>query len=87
MKRYQVYLNPHSVSVLDEFGENVDVARSQLIRMAIEQVVQNLAKIFAATKTQPKNTYILDSMVGAIKLKGNKKTNFAQNIDEIYLND
>ena len=87
MKRYQVYLNPNSVSVLDEFGEHIDVSRSKLIQMAIDQVAQNLAKIFVATKTPPKDTYILDSLIGAIKLKGNKKTNFAQNVDEIYLSD
>lgn len=84
MKRYQVYLNPSSVSVIDEFGKHIDISRSQLIRMAIDQVAQNLAKIFVATKTPPRNTYILDSLVGAIKLRG-KRTNFAQNIDEIYL--
>lgn len=87
MKRYQVYLEPHSVSILDDFGKHIDISRSQLIRIAIEQVAQNLAKVFVATKTPPKNTYILDSLVGAIKLKGNQKTNFAQNIDEIYLSD
>lgn len=30
---------------------------------------------------------ILDSLVGSIKFKGAEKTNFAQNIDEIYQND
>lgn len=87
MKRYQVYLSPHSVSVLDEFGEDVSIARSKIIRLAIEYVARNLTKIFIATKTPSKNKYILDSLVGAIKLKGKKKTNFAHNIDEIYLSD
>lgn len=87
MKRYQVYLNQHSVSILDDFGKHTDISRSELIRQVIDQVAQNLAKVFTATKTPPKDTYILDSLVGAIKLPGNKKTNFAQNIDEIYLTD
>ena len=87
MKRYQVYLDPHSVSIIDEFGKDVSLARSKIIRLAIEYVAQNFAKIFVATKTPPKNKYILDSLVGAIKLKGRKKTNLAQNIDEIYMND
>lgn len=86
MKRYQVYLNPHSVSVLDEFKEQSNISRSQLIRLTIDQMANNLAKIFAAAKTPPGNKYILDSLVGAIKVKG-RKTNFAQNIDEIYLTD
>lgn len=40
-----------------------------------------------AAHTTPKETYLLDSLVGSIKLKGKKKTNFANNIDEIYLRD
>jgi len=87
MKRYQVYLNPHSVSILDDFAKPISVSRSKLIQMAIDAVVNNLTKVFIATNTPPKDTYILDSLVGAIKIKGKKKTNFAQNIDEIYLND
>ncbi|OGD85379.1 hypothetical protein A2164_04395 [Candidatus Curtissbacteria bacterium RBG_13_35_7] len=86
MRRYQVYLNQHSVSLLDEFGEHGNISRSQLIRLTIDQMAQNLAKIFSATKTPPGNKYILDSLVGAIKIKG-RKTNFAQNIDEMYLID
>lgn len=57
------------------------------MRDVIDNIAQNLAKVLAATKTPPKNTYILDSLVGSIKLKGTKKTNFAQNNDEIYLHD
>lgn len=87
MKRYQVYLNPHSVSILDDFGKHTDISRSRLLQAVIDSIAQNLAKVLVATKTPPKDTYILDSLVGAIKLPGNKKTNFAQNIDEIYLED
>lgn len=87
MKRYQVYLNQHSVSILDDFGKHTDISRSKLLQIITDQIAQNLAKVFAATKTPPKDIYILDSLVGAIKLPGNKKTNFAQNIDEIYLSD
>ncbi len=86
-KRYQVYLNPNSVSILDEYGEYTDISRSQLIQMAIDQVAQNLRKVFVSTKTPAKNSYLLDSLVGAIKLEGVKQTNFAENIKEIYLND
>lgn len=87
MKRYQVYLSPSSVSILDDFAKPISVSRSKLIQMAIDAVANNLAKIFIATNTQRKDTYILDSLVGAIKIKGKKKTNFAQDIDEIYLRD
>lgn len=87
MKRYQVYLNQHSVSILDDFGKHTDISRSKLLQIITDQIAQNLAKVFTATKTAPSDTYILDSLVGAIKLPGNKKTNFARNIDEIYLRD
>lgn len=87
MKRYQVYLNPHSISILDEFGKHTNISRSKLLQIIIDQITQNLAKIFWATKTPPKDTYIFDSLVGIIKLPGNKKTNLARNIDEIYLSD
>ena len=76
MKRYQVYLNPHSVSILDELGKHTDISRSALIRQVTDQVAQKLAKVFVATKTAPKDTYILDSLVGAIKLPENKKIDF-----------
>lgn len=87
MKRYQVYLNQHSVSILDELGKSIDISRSKLIQLVVDGIALNAAKIFAATKTPPANTYILDSLVGSIKIKGKKKTNYAQNIDEIYLTD
>lgn len=86
-KRYQLYLNPNSVSILDEYSEQTDISRSQLIQMAIDQVAQNLRKVFVSTKTPVKNSYLLDSLIGAIKLEGNKQTNFASNIDKIYLHD
>lgn len=87
MKRYQVYLNPQSVSILDEYGKNTNISRSQLIQMAIDQVAQNLRKVFVATNTPSGTHYILDSLVGAIKLKDREKTNLAANVDEIYLRD
>lgn len=87
MKRYQIYLNPHSVSILDELGKQTDISRSKILQMITDSLAHNLGRILAATKIPPTDTYLLDSLVGAIKLSGNKKTNFAHNIDEIYLKD
>lgn len=87
MKRYQVYLNPHSVSIIDEFSEQTNISRSQLIQMTIDQIAGNIRKVFVATKTPVKNKYILDSLIGIIKLNSQKITNFAENVDEIYLQD
>lgn len=87
MKRYQVYLDPHSVSILDEVGESIDISRSKIFQTVIDSIAQNMAKILIATKTPPKDRYIFDSLVGAIKFPRNKKTNFARDVDEIYLKD
>jgi Fe-S cluster assembly ATPase SufC len=87
MKRYQVYLNPHSVSILDEVGKNIDISRSKILQTVIDYLAQNMAKMLAATKTASKNKYILDSLVGSIKLPGNRKTSFARDIDDMYLKD
>lgn len=64
MKRYQVYLNQNSVSVLAE----------QLVRVVDDRRLQ-------------KKEYILDSLNGFVDLKTNKKTNFAQEVDEIYFSN
>jgi len=87
MKRYQVYLDPHSVSVLDDFEKYADISRSKLIREAIDRLAQNLSRIFAAKNIQPQEKLILDSLVGFIKLKNEKQTNYASQDDNKYLAD
>ena len=37
MKRYQVYLNQHSVSILDDLGKQTDISRSKLIQGATQE--------------------------------------------------
>ena len=85
MKRYQVYLNPHSVSILDDFEKNANISRSKLIREAIDRLAQNLAHVFVAKNVPPKEKTTLDSLVGFIKLKGQKQTNYALKNDRAYL--
>jgi hypothetical protein len=87
MKRYQIYLNPHSVSILDEYGKHTDISRSRLIQMGIDQLAHTLRKVFIATKTPSETKYILDSLIGAVNLTEKKRTNVAENIDDIYLRD
>ena len=74
MKRYQVYLNPHSVSILDDFEKYTNISRSKLIREAIDRLAQNLSRVFAAKNEFPQDKLILDSLVGFIG-KGPKQTN------------
>lgn len=87
MKRYQVYLNPSSVSVLDDFEKYANIARSKLIREAIDRLAQNLSRIFAANNVQPHKKLILDSLVGFIKIKSKNQTNYALKDDHNYLKD
>ena len=86
MKRYQVYLNQNSVSVLDDFEKISNISRSKIIRQAIDRLAEQLARIVDYNWSQKKE-YILDSLAGFVDLKTNKKTNFAQNVDEIYFSD
>lgn len=87
MKRYQVYLNPHSVSILDDLRTQTDIPRSKLIQGAIDRFADQVAKVFSKREGQPSNYRYFDKLVGAIHLKTKKPTNFALDIDEIYLQD
>ena len=87
MKRYQVYLNPHSVSILDDFEKYTNISRSKLIREAIDRLAQNLSRVFAQKDKDPTHTISLDSLVGFISLKGGKQTNYALQDDSTYLSD
>lgn len=87
MKRYQVYLNPHSVSVLDDFQGISDISRSKLIRQVTDNVAEQLIRIFAERKGSSKKEYLLDKLAGFVDLKTDKKTNFSQHVDDLYLSD
>jgi hypothetical protein len=86
MKRYQVYLNPQSVSIIDAFGKEVKLSRSRILQMMVDSVAGNLSKLLV-TRRNKRVKGALDDIVGSITIKGKKKTDFAQNIDEIYLRD
>lgn len=86
MKRYQVYLNQSSVSVLDDFEKLANISRSKIIRQVIDRVAEQLIRV-VEVKRSAKKEYILDSLAGFVDLKTNEKTNFAQNVDEIYFSD
>lgn len=87
MKRYQVYLNPNSVSVLDEFEKNTSIPRSRLIRESIDRLAENLSKVFVDQEIPPKEKTALDSLVGTIKARGQKQTNYTLKDDLEYLKD
>ena len=87
MKRYQVYLNPHSVSILDDFEKYANISRSKLIREAIDRLAQNLSRVFVEKNEAPKEKITLDSLVGFINVKGQKQTNYALRDHSVYLAD
>ncbi len=87
MKRYQVYLNQHSVSILDDFGKHTDISRSKLIQGVIDRFADQVAKVFSRKVDYPDQYTHFDKLVGAIHLKTKKPTNFALDSDEIYLQD
>ena len=86
MKRYQVYLNPHSVSIMDDFEKYSNISRSKLMREVIDRLAQNLSRVFVKNNKSPQKKLILDSLVGFIN-KGHKQTNYALMDDNLYLSD
>lgn len=87
MKRYQVYLNPHSVAILDDFEKISNISRSKVIREVLDRYVDQLVKLFSKRADQPAKYTHFDKLVGAIHLKTKRPTNFALDVDEIYLQD
>lgn len=86
MKRYQVYLNPHSVNILDEASTlSNEFPRSRLIREAIEAAGDRVGNLIAALIKPKVNNYSeLDKMTDVIILKGKKSVNISENVDDIY---
>lgn len=85
LKRYQVYLNPHSVGILDEVAELIPLNRSQMIREAIEVITSRLGNWLASIKALETDDYsVWDEMIGSVKVKGKKIVNLSENVDEIY---
>lgn len=87
MKRYQVYLNSHSVALLDDIEKITSISRSKVIRELVDRFVDQMAKVFTKERIPSSKLTYLDQLVGSIKLKTSKPTNFALDDDEIYLKD
>jgi len=83
MNRYQIYLNPQSVAVFDELGEEVNVSRSKIIRLMVEHGAEIVSKLISKKKKTQDNYYYLNKLCGFIKSKNKRKTNIAQTVDEI----
>lgn len=87
MKRYQLYLNPHAVAIIDDFEKESHISRSKLIRHLVERVADQVLDLILVKTDTEKKKYFFDTLAGFIDLKTKKKTNLAQRVDEIYLTD
>lgn len=85
MQRYQIYLDPRTVTILDDFESIARVSRSHLIRMATEAVSENFAKILAVVKPTNDTYTSLDALAGSIKPNTKKPTSYATKSDRDYL--
>ena len=85
MKRYQLYLNPNSVSVLDVASETIEISRSKLIQNAVDRLSEEIIDVAIVKKTSRKKQYaVLDKYAGFIDDGSKKKHNYSQTVDAIY---
>lgn len=87
MKRFQLYLDPNSVAIIDDFERFAGISRSKMLRAAIDRLADNLGKLLATKTADSTKSIILDRLIGSIILSGKKETNFAQKNDMTYLAD
>lgn len=84
MQRYQIYLDPKDVNILDELARLTSFSRSQIIRDVIDKMAREYRKLLEATeKSRIKHNPLL-KMAGFAK--GPNK-NISQNVNDIYLKD
>ncbi|MBI3290076.1 hypothetical protein HYZ78_01640 [Candidatus Microgenomates bacterium] len=84
MNRYQIYLKPESVGVLDELSRLTNFSRSRIIRDVIDKMATEYKKIITATqKSRDKDNPLL-KMAGFAKGPGR---DIARNVNDIYFND
>lgn len=84
MNRYQIYLDPKDVNVLDELAGLTTFSRSQIIRDVISEMAGKYDKLLEAhAKKSLKNNPLL-KMAGFAK-GGNP--GLSRRVDEIYLKD
>lgn len=84
MHRYQIYLDPRDVSVLDELARLTTFSRSQIVRDVISEMAGKYEKLLEAnTKRRLKSNPLL-KMAGFAK---GGDPGLSLRVDEIYLKD
>ena len=84
MTRYQIYLNPKSVKILDDVSEELSVTRSHVIRDVLDRVAREYEKVLSAAKKIPLKNHPLMKIIGIGK---SPTGDVADGVDDIYLQD
>jgi len=84
MNRYQIYLDPQDINILDELARLTSFSRSQIIRDIISRMAREYKKLLAASEAKRLKNNPLLKMAGFAK--GPNK-DISHNVDEIYLTD
>ncbi len=84
MQRYQIYLEPESVSVLDELAKLTNFSRSQIIRDVIDRMAKEYEKILETNRKKRLKNNPLLKMAGFAK---SGTPGLATRVNEIYLKD
>lgn len=81
MQRYQIYLEPEKVRILDKIAAEQKVSRAEVVREAIEEKIEKAPKKFK--KKQKEKNPLLDLIGFGVSKTGK----ISENIDEIYRED
>lgn len=84
MNRYQIYLDPKDVNILDELAKLTDFSRSQIIRDVISRMVREYEKLL---KIHAKNTFKNNPLLKMAGFAKGPTKNISQNMKEDYLID
>ena len=85
MKRYQLYLDPHTVGIIDEAAEIGTLNRSEIIRQVVDAAAARLGNLLAVLRPPEERSYEwMDSVIGAVKKEETGEVNLSQNVDDIY---
>lgn len=83
MRRYQVYLNQISVSVIDDYEKLTKMSRSKIIRYLVDSASEQLITLIR--RKDPGEEHLMDQLSGFIDLKTDKKLDLVSNIDDVLL--
>lgn len=84
MHRYQIYLEPTDINVLDELAQLTNFSRSQIIRDVINKMAKEYKKLLEATEKRRMNNNPLLKMAGFAK---GPARDLAHNVNDIYFQD